>query len=138
MSNVKRIDHLGIAVWDLEAGIALYKGLLGSQPESVLDFPQEKVKIAFFKTGESYLELLQPTSEESPIHRFLEKRGEGIHHVCFRVQDLESTMKNASSQDLRVLDKKPRNGAHHTKVCFLHPKDTHGVLIEFSEGTPPC
>ncbi|MBW7877321.1 MAG: methylmalonyl-CoA epimerase [Candidatus Cloacimonetes bacterium] len=130
---LKKIDHIGIAVKNLERGIELYRDILGVEPEATIDFPPEKVKIAFFPLGESSVELLQPTHEESAIHKFLEKRGEGIHHICYRVDDLNKAIEILVARGLKPLDSKPRNGAHNTRVVFFHPKDTAGHLIELSE-----
>lgn len=130
---LKKIDHIGIAVRDLESGIRLYRDILGVEPEATLDFPPEKVKIAFFPVGESSVELLQPTHESSAIAKFLDKRGEGIHHVCYRVEDLEKAMKLLVERGLKPLDEKPRQGAHNTRVVFFHPRDTNGHLIELSQ-----
>ncbi len=130
---LKKIDHIGIAVRDLESGIRLYRDILGVEPEATLDFPPEKVKIAFFPLGESSVELLQPTHPDSAIHKFLEKRGEGIHHICYRVDDLNKAIETLVARGLKPLDAKPRAGAHNTKVVFFHPKDTAGHLIELSE-----
>ncbi len=130
---LKKIDHIGIAVTNLQKGIELYQGILGMEPEDIIEFPSEKVKIAFFPCGESSIELLEPTSEDSAIARFLSRKGEGIHHICYRVENLAVAMQNLKDRGLRALDEVPRKGAHHTKVCFFHPKDTQGVLIELSE-----
>ncbi len=130
---LKRIDHLGIAVKDLEAGIRLYRDILGVEPEAILEFPPEKVKIAFFPVGEASVELLMPLEEDCAIGKHIARRGEGIHHICYRVENLEEAAAELTSKGLRALDESPRNGAHGTRVMFFHPKDTCGHLIEISE-----
>ncbi|MBT3785008.1 methylmalonyl-CoA epimerase [bacterium] len=133
--SVKKIDHLGVAVFNLESAIKIYRDLLGCEPQSLTEVESEGVRVAFFQVGESSIELLEPTRENSPIARFLQKRGEGIHHVCFRVDSLEAISSDLDGKGYRCLDLKPRLGAHNTRVCFFHPKDTTGVLVEFSEDS---
>jgi len=135
--SVKRIDHIGIAVRDLEQAIETYRMILGRDADSTDEVESEGVRIAFFSVGESSIELLEPTREDSPIARFIDKRGEGIHHICFRVGDLNEQKGRLEDHGLRCLDQSPRKGAHGTRVCFFHPKDTGGVLVEFSEGISP-
>lgn len=130
---IKKIDHLGIAVKDLDAQIALYRDQLGLEFEGTEEVPTQLVKVAFFKTGESRVELLMPTSPESPIAKHIEKRGEGMHHVAYTVDDIRAEMAAAKAKGLTPLSEEPRPGAHHTLVCFLHPKSTGGVLTELVE-----
>ncbi len=131
--SLEKIDHVGIAVESLEQSIKIYSDLFGKKPDDICVLESEKVKIAFFEVGASSVELLQPTSEDSPIAKFIAKKGPGIHHICYRVKDLESSMKDLVSKGYRCIDDTPRNGAHNTKVCFFHPKDLGGVLVELSQ-----
>jgi len=133
-NRILRIDHLGIAVSDLDEAIERYTRLFGHGPDSVEDVADQKVRTAFFEAGESNIELLFPTSPDSPIARFLEKRGPGIHHVCFAVHDIEARLREAAQQGFVLIDETPRLGAHHKRIAFLHPRSTGGVLMELSEG----
>lgn len=128
-----RIDHLGLAVPNLEAAIATYTALLGAPPVGQEEVPTEQVKVAFFEAGDSRIELLEPTSSESAVGRFLERRGPGIHHICLATDDIEAELARLTAAGLRTVGEAPRPGAHGTKVAFLHPKSTHGVLIELSQ-----
>ena len=132
--RIHKIDHIGIAVRDLDEAIALYTLLFGAEPEDVAEVADQKVRTAFFAAGDSNIELLFPTAPDSPIARFLEKRGPGIHHICFTVSGIEASLKELQSQGIVLVDKQPRLGAHHKRIAFLHPKSTGGVLMELSEG----
>ena len=129
---LKHISHIGIAVKDLEAGIAFYEKL-GLKLEGIEEVPSQKVKVAFFPCGETRIELLCPTSEESPIAKFIEKKGEGIQHLAFAVDDINDALKQVSDLGLALIDKEPRPGAHHSEIAFMHPKSSLGVLIELCE-----
>ncbi|MBM4404238.1 MAG: methylmalonyl-CoA epimerase [Candidatus Cloacimonetes bacterium] len=126
---MKHISHIGIAVSDLDAGIALYQKL-GFTLEAIEEVPSQKVKVAFFPCGNTRLELLAPTSEDSPIAKFIEKRGEGIQHLAFAVDDLPASLTEMEEQGVQLIDKEPRPGAHGAQIAFLHPRSTGGVLIE--------
>ncbi|HCM15406.1 MAG: methylmalonyl-CoA epimerase [Candidatus Cloacimonadaceae bacterium] len=126
---VKHISHIGIAVKDLDEGIAFYKKM-GLSLEGIEEVPSQMVKVAFFPVGDTRIELLAPTSEESPIAKFIEKKGEGIQHIAFAVDDLPDALKNSADEGIRLIDKEPRPGAHGADIAFLHPKSTGGVLIE--------
>jgi len=130
----KQVDHVAIAVPNLEDAVALYKTLLHKDPEHIEEVPDQKVKAAFFGVGETNLELLFPTSPDSPISNFLKKneRG-GLHHICLRVTDLEGHLKTLKQRGVKLIDETPRIGAHGKKIAFLHPKSTGGVLIELAE-----
>lgn len=134
--SFKKVDHVAIAVPDLEEAISLYKNILGKDPEHIEEVEDQKVRAAFFGIGETKLELLFPTDPSSPISKFLEqKKGRGgLHHICIEVDDLEGHLKELKSQGVRLIDEEPRIGAHGKKVAFVHPKATHGVLIELSES----
>lgn len=131
---IEKIDHLGIAVRDLEAAMKVYQEALGLALDGMEAVPTEHVRTAFFKAGESHIELLESTSPDGPIARHIDKRGEGIHHIALRVQNIESAMERARAQGLQLLSETPRPGAHGTRQVFVHPKSTGGVLIEFVEA----
>jgi methylmalonyl-CoA/ethylmalonyl-CoA epimerase len=127
---MNKIDHLGVAVQDLDSQIPLYRDQLGMTFEGIEEVPSQMVRVAFFKIGDSRIELLQSTSPDGPIAAFLAKRGEGLHHVAYTVADIRTAMAEAKARGLKPLSEEPRPGAHHTLVCFLHPKTTGGVLTE--------
>lgn len=125
-----KINHLGIAVKDLDSAVNLFKAAFNLEVAGIEEVPSQKVRVAFLPVGESRLELLEPTSEDSAVAKFLAKRGEGFHHLALETDSIEETLKVAANQGLRLIDKEPRPGAHGTKVAFIHPKSTLGVLIE--------
>ena len=131
-----KIDHLGIAVRDLDESIEYYEKSLGLSCHGREEVDSQKVKTAFFEVGEVHLELLEPTSEDSPIAKFLEKNGEGIHHIAFHTDDIEGQLKQASGSGVRLIHEVPFEGAADKLVAFLHPKSTHGVLTEFCAEKP--
>jgi methylmalonyl-CoA/ethylmalonyl-CoA epimerase len=127
------IDHIGVAVENLEKGFELYKSM-GWKEFDVEVVPSEKVKVGFIKFENNVsVELLEPTTPDSVIAKFLTKRGPGIHHICYRVKEIEKVMEKLKTEGVRLLDEKPRKGAHNCKVCFIHPSSCSGVLIELSE-----
>lgn len=126
---IKHISHIGIAVKDLDEGIAFYQKL-GLVLEGTEEVPSQMVKVAFFPVGDTRIELLAPTSDESPIAKFIEKKGEGIQHIAFAVEDLPQSLIDTEELGIRLIDKEPRPGAHGADIAFLHPKSTGGVLIE--------
>lgn len=128
---ITNIDHLGIAVKDLDESVKYYEEALGLHCHGREEVASQKVKTAFFEAGEVHLELLEPTSEDSPIAKFLEKNGEGIHHIAFAVDDIDGQLKKASGAGVRLIHEVPFEGAADKLVAFLHPKSTHGVLTEF-------
>jgi methylmalonyl-CoA/ethylmalonyl-CoA epimerase len=125
------IEHLGIAVKSLEESIPYYENLLGTKCYSVEEVKDQRVKTAFFLVGETKIELLESTDPEGPIGKFLEKKGEGIHHIAFAVNNATDALAEAEAQGLLLIDKVSRKGAEGMNIGFLHPKSTHGVLIEF-------
>jgi methylmalonyl-CoA/ethylmalonyl-CoA epimerase len=131
---VKKINHLGIAVRSIESALPYYRDLLGMLQEGVEEVPEQKVRVAFLRVGESKVELLEPTSPESPVARFLEKNGEGLHHVAYEVDDLPETLAELKAQDVRLIDETPRPGAHGARIAFLHPRATGGVLTELCQA----
>lgn len=128
---IQRIDHLGIAVRSLDETVPYYENALGLRCEHREEVPSQKVRTAFFHCGEVHLELLEPTSDDSPIAKFLEKNGEGIHHVAFATDDIVGQLGQASGAGVRLIHEQPIEGAADKLVAFLHPKSTHGVLTEF-------
>ena len=128
-----KIHHLGIAVHSIEEAAARFGGLLGLERGERYDIPEMKVTALFFPVGESHLELLEPHSEDSAVGKFLARRGEGIHHVCFEVDDIEASLRNLAEGGAQLIDEKPRPGAGGHLVAFIHPKSTHGTLIELKQ-----
>ncbi len=133
-----KIEHLGIAVKDLDASNALFKKLLGAPHYKIEEVASEGVRTSFFKSGPNKIELLEATSENSPIAKFLEKKGEGIHHVAFAVDDIVSEIARLKAEGFTVLNEEPKKGADNKLVAFLHPKTTNGVLIELCQEAPPA
>lgn len=128
-----KIEHLGIAVKDLEASNALFAKLLGAPHYKVEEVASEGVKTAFFKSGPNKIELLEATNPDSPIAKFLEKKGEGIHHIAFAVEDIVSEIARLKEEGFTVLNETPKKGADNKLVAFLHPKGTNGVLVELCQ-----
>lgn len=133
---MNKIAHVGIAVNDLDAALALYRDALGLYVEYRRVVPEQGVEIVGLPVGDSEIELLKPLSETSSVAKFLEKRGEGIHHICFEVDDVGAALRNLESRGYEVIDKTPRIGSDGRRLGFVHPKGTHGVLIEFYEKQP--
>ncbi len=131
--SAEKINHIGIAVKNLEASTPLYRDVLGMTFEGTEEVAEQKVRVAFFSTGESRIELLEPTTPDSPVAKFLEAKGEGIHHIAYEVADIETALAKLKSEGVRLIDDKPRGGAHGTRIAFLHPKATGGVLTELCE-----
>lgn len=132
---IQRIDHLGIAVKSLEETVPVYEKALGLKCGHREEVPSQKVRTAFFEVGEVHLELLEPTDAESPIAKFIEKNGEGIHHIAFYTDDITGQLDQAKGAGCRLIHDQPFEGAAGKLVAFLHPKSTHGVLTEFCTTT---
>jgi methylmalonyl-CoA/ethylmalonyl-CoA epimerase len=130
---MNKIEHIGIAVKDMDISCALYERLLGTACYKKEEVASEGVNTAFFKTGENKIELLTATSADSPIAKFLEKKGEGIHHIAFDVEDIVSEMNRLKTEGFILLNEAPKLGADNKLVCFVHPKGTNGVLIELCQ-----
>jgi methylmalonyl-CoA/ethylmalonyl-CoA epimerase len=130
---VKKIDHVGIAVRNLAAAIDFYEKILGLRATGTEVVEEQKVKVVFLPTGDSEVELLESTSPDGPIAKFIEKNGEGIQHIAFRVDNIEEKLAEIKSKGVRLIDEKPRYGAGGAKIAFLHPKSTYGILIELCE-----
>lgn len=134
MEKVIRIEHIGLAVKDLEHSNSLFKKMFGAGHYKIEKVESEKVTTSFFKIGGSKIELLEATSPESPISRFIEKRGEGIHHIAFEVEDIHAEMQRLENEGFKLLNKEPKKGADGKLVCFIHPKSANGVLIELCQS----
>jgi methylmalonyl-CoA/ethylmalonyl-CoA epimerase len=130
---IKKIEHIGIAVKKIDESNILFSQLLGIVPFKSEHVATEGVITSFFQTGESKVELLEGTSADSPITKFIEKKGEGIHHIAFEVDDIEAEMKRLKDLGFTLLSDKPKHGADNKLVCFVHPKSAHGVLIELCQ-----
>lgn len=130
---IKKIDHIGIAVKDLAETLKLYEGLLGLKAVDTEVVEEQKVKTAFLPTGDSEVELLESTAPDGPIAKFIDKNGQGVQHIAFRVDNLEQRLAELKEKGVRLIDEKPRRGAGGAKIAFLHPKSTYGVLIELCE-----
>ena len=130
---LNKIEHIGIAVKDLKVSNKLFKALFGKRHYKSEEVESEGVKTSFFKIGESKIELLEATDEESPIAKFLEKRGEGIHHIAYDVDDIKAEVKRLKAEGFNILNETPRRGADNKWVVFLHPKSTNGVLVELCQ-----
>ncbi len=131
--NLRKIEHLGIAVKDLEASKKLFATLLGAPCYKEEEVASEHVKTAFFSTGESKVELLQATSPDSAIARFIEKKGEGLHHVAFDVADIDAEIARLKAEGFLFINETPKTGADNKLIVFLHPKSTNGVLVELCQ-----
>jgi len=125
------IEHIGIAVEDLEMAISYYRDVLGLECYAVEEIEDQKVKTAFFKVGDTKIELLESTDREGPVARFIEKRGPGVHHIAFAMENVGEALNNAREKGIRLIDSQPRKGAEGLQIGFLHPKSTFGVLMEF-------
>ena len=130
---IRRLDHIGIAVRDLETALAAYTEGFGLECESQETVEDQQIRTAFLPLGDTHLELLESLSPEGPIGRFLEKRGEGVHHLCFVVDDIRAALLRCEEAGMTLIDREPRVGAHDKWVAFVHPRTTHGVLIELSQ-----
>lgn len=135
MKMIEKIDHIGIAVKDLNETLKIYTEILGLKSAGEETVAEQKVRVAFIPVGESEIELLESTEPDGPIAKFIEKNGEGIQHIAFRVDNIEKTLEDLKSKGVRLIDEKPRNGAGGAKIAFIHPKATKGVLIELCERT---
>lgn len=129
--KIERIEHIGIAVSNLEEAILFYEGVLGLKCYAIEEVPDQKVRTAFFKVGETKIELLESTDPEGPVGKFIEKKGEGVHHIAFAVDNIEEALAETQNKGVRLIDQTPRAGAEGLKIGFLHPKNTMGVLTEF-------
>jgi methylmalonyl-CoA/ethylmalonyl-CoA epimerase len=128
--NIPHIEHIGIAVINLDSAIRFYENVLGLTCYKIEEVPEQKVRTAFFRTGGTKIELLESTDSEGPIAKFIEKRGEGVHHLAFAVEDVTKALHRAESQGINLIDREPKTGAEGLHIAFLHPHSTFGVLME--------
>ncbi len=128
--ELSHIEHIGIAVKDLDKAVAYYEKILGLSCYAVEEVKDQRVKTAFFKVGQTKIELLESTDPEGPVGKFIEKKGEGIHHIAFAVNNIEQALQEAAEKQVRLIDRKPRRGAEGLNIAFLHPQSTFGVLTE--------
>ena len=134
--KIERIEHIGIAVSNLDEAIRFYETVFNLTCYGIEEVKDQKVRTAFFKVGETKIELLESTDPEGPIGKFIEKKGEGIHHLAFAVDNIEESLNEVESKGIRLIDKTPRKGAEGLDIGFLHPKNTLGVLTEFCSHKP--
>lgn len=127
------IEHIGIAVKDLQAGIRYYEDILGLHCYRIEEIADQQVRTAFFQVGQTKIELLESMSPDGPVGKFIEKRGEGIHHIAFAVKDLRTRLQEVAEKGVQLIDHQPRPGAEGLNIAFLHPRSTFGVLTEFCE-----
>lgn len=132
--ELSHIEHIGIAVKDIEESIKYYEGILGLKCYAIEEVKDQRVKTAFFMLGQTKIELLESTDPEGPIGKFIEKKGEGIHHLAFAVNGIESALNELKEKGVQLVDQNPRKGAEGLDIAFLHPKSTHGVLTELCEN----
>jgi methylmalonyl-CoA/ethylmalonyl-CoA epimerase len=132
--NLSHIEHIGIAVKSLDEAIPFYEKVLGLKCYGIEEVADQKVKTAFFHIGQTKIELLESTNPDGPIGKFIEKRGQGIHHIAFAVKDIDAQLKAVEEHGVQLIDKAPRKGAEGLNIAFLHPRSTFGVLTEFCEN----
>jgi methylmalonyl-CoA/ethylmalonyl-CoA epimerase len=128
-----KINHIGIAVKSLDDSLPFYRDNLGMEFVGVEDVSEQKVRVAMLQVGESKIELLEPTADDSPVAKFIEKNGPGIHHLAYEVNDIEAAIARLVADGARMIDEKPRDGAHGTRIAFVHPKSSNGVLTELCQ-----
>lgn len=131
--KISHIEHIGIAVKSLEESISFYENILGLKCYGIEEVKDQKVKTAFFRVGKTKIELLESSDPEGPIGKFIEKKGEGIHHIAFATIDVNESLKEVEAKGIRLIDRESRRGAEGLNIGFLHPASTHGVLMEFCE-----
>lgn len=136
MPKIKRIDHIAIVVEDIELALTFWRDSLGLELQYVEDVPDQKSIVAFLPTGDGEVELVKPTSEDSGIFRYLKKRGPGIHHICFEVDDIDRTLAQLKKRGIQLINEQSIIGTGGKKIAFIHPNSTHGVLIELYELSP--
>lgn len=131
--KIKHIDHIGIAVKSIEEGGRFFTDVLGLRLEKVETVAEQKVKTGFFPITDSEVELLESTEPDGPVAKFIDARGEGVHHIAFRVEDIDEALRELKEKGVRLIDREPRKGAGGARIAFIHPKETHGVLVELCE-----
>ncbi|HEY5670956.1 MAG TPA: methylmalonyl-CoA epimerase [Anaerolineales bacterium] len=133
MPKIKRIDHIAIVVEDIEAALGFWRDTLGLELDHVEDVAEQKSIVAFLPTGGSEVELVKPTTDDSGVARYLQKRGPGMHHICFEVEDIEAALAQMKEKGVRLINETPLIGSGGKKIAFVHPESTHGVLVELYE-----
>jgi methylmalonyl-CoA/ethylmalonyl-CoA epimerase len=133
MGKVKKVDHIAIVVEDIEAALGFWRDALGLELERVEEVPEQAAQVAFLPVGDSEIELVKPTTADSGVARFLQKRGPGMHHVCFQVEDIRATLQELKSKSIRLINEEPMVLAGGKKIAFIHPENTGGVLVELYE-----
>jgi methylmalonyl-CoA/ethylmalonyl-CoA epimerase len=131
------IDHIGIAIADLDAALGFYRDALGLEIEAPEDVPSQRVRAHFITAGGAALELLEATADDSPIAKYIARRGPGLHHITLRVDDIHRALDRLKARGVRLIDESPRPGAHGSLVAFIHPSSAHGVLVELKEQKVP-
>lgn len=130
---IRKIQHIGVAVRKLDDAIPFYRDVLGLEFAGIEEVAEQKIRAAVFRVGESTIEVIESTSPDGPVGKFIEKNGEGVHHICFKVEDAAAALSHAKGKGARLIDEVPRVGVHGMKIGFLHPKSTFGVLTEFAQ-----
>jgi len=130
---IRKIQHIGIAVRSLQEAIPFYRDVLGLELLGMEEVAEQKIRAAIFRVGESTIEVIESTAPDGPVGKFVEKNGEGIHHLCFQVEDAAAALSRAKAKGIRLIDESPRVGVHGMRIGFLHPKSTFGVLTEFAQ-----
>jgi methylmalonyl-CoA epimerase len=130
---IEQIDHIAIAVKDIEQASRFFTDVLGLEIQGIEEVPEQKTKVAFIAIGDVRLELVQPLSEDSPVQKFIDKRGQGIHHLALRTDSIEEALKTMTDKGVRLIDSEPRKGAHDSRIAFVHPKSSQGVLLELCQ-----
>jgi methylmalonyl-CoA/ethylmalonyl-CoA epimerase len=133
MPKIKRINHIAIVVGDIDSALTFWRDALGLQLDHIEDIPEQESMVAFLPTGESEVELVQPTSEDSGVARYLQKRGPGMHHICFEVEDIQASLEQLKGKGIRLINETPMTGAGGKKMAFIHPESANGVLVELYE-----
>jgi methylmalonyl-CoA/ethylmalonyl-CoA epimerase len=140
MIEARTVNHIGIAVRSLDAHRDYYERVLGATYQGTEEVASQRVRVAFYRVGPPdggvLIELLEPTSADSPVAAFIEKRGEGLHHIAYTVEGIEARLRSLKEEGVRLVDETPRPGAHHTRIAFLHPKSSAGILTELVEPAP--
>ena len=131
--NLKNIDHIGIAVTNMQESLSFWETSLGIEPHGTQEVPEQKLRTAFLPVGDTEIELLESTSPDSSVAKFLEKHGEGLHHIAIRVDDIDAALAELKAKGIKLIDETARNGAGGARIAFVHPRSTHGVLLELCE-----
>jgi methylmalonyl-CoA/ethylmalonyl-CoA epimerase len=133
MPKIKRISHIAIVVDDIDKALTFWRDALGLQLDHIEDVPEQGSMVAFLPSGESEVELVQPTTDDTGVARYLQKRGPGMHHICFEVEDIQASLEQLKGKGVRLINESPTTGADGKKIAFIHPESTHGVLVELYE-----